>query len=314
MLSEDTARQIALFLSDPLARLPSFPRMGASEYPFPVAVKTGTSSRFRDAWAVAWSTKYLVGAWVGNPDFRPMNRLSGYRSAAELVQRMLLLLHPDQTDGLSDLSLPAPRGVDSVRLCALTGARATAACDRVFMESFKPGSEPQEDCTAHRRRLVDRRNGLLATQCTPPIERELRTFVELPSRYAEWLTSTALPREPGRPSELGIGKSGVARPTTTSDVAAFAPARTVHLRIVSPEAGSTLLRDPETPSGLATLALQAVIDPPTAQVVWYVDGKPFEVTDRPYAARWPITPGDHVFQVRLPYSSLMSSPVRVRVE
>ena len=57
VLSEDTARQVTLFLADPLARLPTFPRMGATEYPFPVAVKTGTSSSFRDAWAVAWSPR-----------------------------------------------------------------------------------------------------------------------------------------------------------------------------------------------------------------------------------------------------------------
>src|SRR5262249_31113482 len=37
------ARQITGFLSDPLARLPTFPRMGNNEYPFPVALKTGTS-------------------------------------------------------------------------------------------------------------------------------------------------------------------------------------------------------------------------------------------------------------------------------
>ena len=43
IFSEDTARQISMFLSDPMARLPSFPRMGWNEYPFPVAVKTGTS-------------------------------------------------------------------------------------------------------------------------------------------------------------------------------------------------------------------------------------------------------------------------------
>src|SRR5205823_3658591 len=49
LLSEDTARLVTLFLSDPMARLPTFPRMGPSEYPFPVAVKTGTSSRYRDA-------------------------------------------------------------------------------------------------------------------------------------------------------------------------------------------------------------------------------------------------------------------------
>jgi penicillin-binding protein 1C len=63
--------------------------MGSIEYPFPVAVKTGTSSRFRDAWAVACSSRYLVGAWVGDPDFRPMRRLTGSSSAAELVKRVL---------------------------------------------------------------------------------------------------------------------------------------------------------------------------------------------------------------------------------
>ena len=44
IFSEETARQISLFLSDPQARLPSFPRMGNHEYRFPVAVKTGISN------------------------------------------------------------------------------------------------------------------------------------------------------------------------------------------------------------------------------------------------------------------------------
>ena len=311
MLSEDTARQVTRFLADPLARLPSFPRMGTSEFAFPVAIKTGTSSGFRDAWAVAWSPRYLVAAWVGNAEYRSMNRLSGYRSAAELVQHVLVRLHPKELDGLSDLAFPPPRGAVPVRICALTGQRATTACDRVLLESFTPGTEPASECTAHRQRVVDRRNGLLATGKTPAAEREVRTFVELPPRYAEWLASTALPREPQRPSELdGIAASDRGRASFDE----HGRARTAELRITSPENGTTLLRDPETPVGLETLALRAVIDPPSAQVVWYVDGRPFEVADRPYATRWPIAPGDHVFQVKLPYSTLASSPVRVRVQ
>jgi penicillin-binding protein 1C len=308
VLSEDSTRQVARFLSDPLARLPSFPRMGTSEFPFPVAIKTGTSSGFRDAWAAAWTPRYVVAAWVGNAEFRPMNRLSGYRSAAELVQQVLLKLHAPERDGLSDVGFPAPRGAEEVRVCALTGQRATAACDRVFLEAFAPGTAPTESCTAHRQRVVDRRNGLLATRATPVAEREVRTFVDLPPRYAEWLATTVLPREPRRVSDLDApapAESLAARPGGERPVA---------LRITSPENGTTLLRDPETPNGLETLALRAVIDPPAAQVVWYVDGRPFEVADRPYAARWPIAPGDHVFQVRLPYTTLASSPVRVRVE
>ena len=50
VLSAQTAREITAFLADPMARLPSFARMGSTEYPFPVAVKTGTSQGYRDAW------------------------------------------------------------------------------------------------------------------------------------------------------------------------------------------------------------------------------------------------------------------------
>src|SRR5207244_2611201 len=99
----------------------AFPRMGPSEYPFPVAVKTGTSSKYRDALTVAYSTRYVVGVWLGRPDYRPMSRLTAFSSAAGLAQRILGHLHQDQQDGLEDLQFPPPRGYRAVRICALTG-------------------------------------------------------------------------------------------------------------------------------------------------------------------------------------------------
>jgi penicillin-binding protein 1C len=54
VLSPGTARLVTSFLSDLLARLPSFPRYGTTEHPFPVALKTGTSQGYRDAWIVAY--------------------------------------------------------------------------------------------------------------------------------------------------------------------------------------------------------------------------------------------------------------------
>ena len=68
VFSVTAAREVGLFLSDPMARLPSFARYGSTEYPFAVAVKTGTSQGYRDAWTVAWSRDFLVGAWVGRSD------------------------------------------------------------------------------------------------------------------------------------------------------------------------------------------------------------------------------------------------------
>jgi len=311
IFSEETARLITLFLSDPQARLPTFPRMGTAEYRFPVALKTGTSTNFHDAWAVAWSSRYLVGVWVGHPDFRPMNHLSGYLSAAELVQKVLLVLHRDQADGLDDLSFPPPRGWQPERICALTGHRATDACDQVFLEWFRPGEEPVDDCTVHQRRAIDRRTGLLATEDTPRAEVEGRTFTELPPRYAAWQAAASLPRPPEAVSAFQPGMmlpgAGVAR-------AVLDPARPARLRITSPENNVRLLRDPETPPALSTLALNVVVDPPVRQVVWYVDGRPYETVDYPYTTRWKLTPGEHTFQVRLPFTKGASGAVRVIVQ
>ena len=298
LLSEDTARQITLFLADPMARLPSFARMGATEYPFAVAVKTGTSSRFRDAWTVAYSSRYVVGAWVGDPDFRPMNRLSGYRAAAELVQRILLYLHRDQTVGLADQAFPAPRGFRSFRLCALSGRLAGEACDRAMLEWFRPGAEPVDVCPAHRRVAVDTRDGHRASSRTPRHFVDLRTVVDLPPRYAAWAATAGLAPTRGRPEpSRAVLRSAAPR-----------------LWIASPEDGLRVLRDPETPAGQATLALRAVVDPPVPQVVWYVDGQPFQVVDHPYTARWPLRPGEHWIEARLPAVEARSGRIRISVE
>lgn len=315
VLSEDTVRHVTLFLSDPMARLPTFPRMGFLEYPFPVAVKTGTSSNYHDAWTVAYSRRFLVGAWVGHPDFRPMARLSGYRSASRLVRDVMLHLHRDQGDGLEDVGFPPPRGHVAVKLCALTGRRATAATDRIVLEYFAAGQEPTEPSRAHVRLAVDVRDGLLATPSTPREHVEVRTFVDLEARYAAWQVSHGLPRPPRIASLLGAdgpvatvwAATRGGRPRFTVDL--VEPG----LSVTAPEPGLKILRDPETPVGRSTLALSATVDPPTDQVVWYVDGVPFRVVDYPYTARWPLAPGEHSFQVRLPFRDAASSVVRVTV-
>ena len=151
LIPEDVARQITLFLSDPLARLPTFGRMGPLEYPFPVAVKTGTSQGFRDAWAVAYSSDYIVGAWIGHPDHERMKRVSGL-DAAQIVKEIMLSLHPKQRRGVDETPFPPPRfssnsGVPAdyqlVKLCPLSGEPATEVCAETVLEYLAPGTEPR---------------------------------------------------------------------------------------------------------------------------------------------------------------------------
>ena len=256
ILSEDNARRVTQFLADPLARLPSFPRMGASELPFAAAVKTGTSVGYRDAWTVAWTPKYLVAVWVGHPDWRPMRELGGYRSAAEIAQDVLLLLHEDQTNGMTDLAFPPPRGSHPVRLCAHTGRIAGTTCEQLVTEWFLDGEGPTRTCDSHLRVGIDRRNGLLATGRTPPEHLETRTFLELGSRYAAWAATAGIPSAPEETSPLDART-----PSETWTATAGGPLRTaekpVTLRISSPSNGVVILRDPEMPSAMSTLPLEA---------------------------------------------------------
>lgn len=79
VLSPNVARTISDILSDDSARAPIF---GAgSQLVVPgkeVAVKTGTTNDYKDAWIVGYTPSIVVGAWVGNNDNTPMDsRIAG---------------------------------------------------------------------------------------------------------------------------------------------------------------------------------------------------------------------------------------------
>ncbi len=271
VFTEETARWTALALSDPMARLPTFPRMGNGELPFPAAFKTGTSPEHRDAWTVAFTRRYLVVVWVGHPDWRPMDGLSGYRAASLLARRILLRLHPDDAQGLADTGFPPPEGWSPERVCPLTGDRAGPGCGVVVTEWFPPGRAPDAPCAAH-------------------VREGDRVVVDLPPRYAAWQAERGWPA-PAR--------------------AALADDAPVRLSVVSPVDGAEVTRDPEAPPGMSSLRLSVSVHPPVDQVVWYVDGAPYAVVGPPYEARWALAPGEHVFEAGLPWRPEKSGAVRV---
>jgi penicillin-binding protein 1C len=139
VISVDAARLVGRFLSDPLARLPSFPRYGSSEFPFAVALKTGTSQGYRDAWTLEWSRDEVVGVWLGRADAGPMAGLSGARAAAGLAQSIMLHLHGLGRADLVAGDFPAPPGREQAELCTGTGALADHACDQRLAEWVRPG-------------------------------------------------------------------------------------------------------------------------------------------------------------------------------
>lgn len=121
-------------LSDRYARAGAFGVASVLDLPFAAAVKTGTSSDFRDTWTVGFSRDYTVATWVGNFDGSAMRTVSGVTGAAPLWQRIMLHLHEDQEPGGFD----PPQGLVPRPICAISGARPTPACPIVVMEYLFP--------------------------------------------------------------------------------------------------------------------------------------------------------------------------------
>ena len=75
VLSEQTARTISNILSDNAARTPAY---GANSTLYvasrDVAVKTGTSNDYKDAWILGYTPNIVIGAWVGNNDNSQMEK------------------------------------------------------------------------------------------------------------------------------------------------------------------------------------------------------------------------------------------------
>jgi hypothetical protein len=84
VLAPETAYLITDILADNAAREPAFGANSPLVIRRPAAVKTGTTSDWRDNWTVGY-TRYLVaGVWAGNSDGRPMRNASGVTGAAPI--------------------------------------------------------------------------------------------------------------------------------------------------------------------------------------------------------------------------------------
>ncbi|MEA5574996.1 penicillin-binding protein 1C [Anabaena sp. UHCC 0451] len=121
-------------LSDHYARATAFGVESVLNLPFPTAVKTGTSSNYRDTWTVGFSTDYTVATWVGNFNGEPMRQVSGVTGAAPLWNRIMLHLHENQPP----VDFSPPNGLVQLPICANTGLKPTPDCSSVVQEYFSP--------------------------------------------------------------------------------------------------------------------------------------------------------------------------------
>src|SRR5690606_19235932 len=96
VFSPEAASIVADILSDADARALEFGRDSVLAFPTQTAVKTGTSSDFRDAWAVGFNHRYVAGVWIGDLDQRPTDGVSGSTGPALALRAVFAELARDR--------------------------------------------------------------------------------------------------------------------------------------------------------------------------------------------------------------------------
>jgi penicillin-binding protein 1C len=145
LASKEACAIIADILCDNRARSAGFGTSSPLNLPERTAVKTGTSSAFRDGWCVGFNQDHTVAVWAGKLDGRSMNEVLAVRSAAPLWAAVMRALYAAG-------DRPWPHLEESVTLHAVEIAAETGLLPRpkepIVREWFLPGTEPAEHASS----------------------------------------------------------------------------------------------------------------------------------------------------------------------
>jgi 1A family penicillin-binding protein len=91
VLSTQVCRQINDVLSDNEARAPMFGYNSSLYFgeDHQVAVKTGTTQNYQDAWTIGYNSSIVIGVWSGNNDNSAMSKRSGITLAGKIFHNVM---------------------------------------------------------------------------------------------------------------------------------------------------------------------------------------------------------------------------------
>jgi penicillin-binding protein 1C len=139
--SDEAASLIANILSDPFARRREFGAGSVLNLPVQTAVKTGTSTDYRDAWVLGFNSRYTVGVWLGNLDQTPMDGITG-STGPVLVLRGIFAALAQEDNAPHSLYL-SPKLVQQ-EICTNYDPHTKSTCFP-RTEYFVAGTEPKDE-------------------------------------------------------------------------------------------------------------------------------------------------------------------------
>lgn len=297
VLDPRVAYLIADILSDDTARIPAFGEGSVLKLPRPAAVKTGTTTDWRDNWTVGFTPGLAVGVWVGNADNTPMHNVSGISGAAPIW-------HDFMEEALRSTAVEnfqRPRGIVEMEICPLSGLLPSTSCPHRRRERFVAGTEPTTECNLHRTIAIDITTGLLATDCCPTEAIVERTFVYYPPAAMDWAREEGLRLPPGSRCQIHEHGEAIAGPPLARAGSAppYTGQGTQGIALTYPDPNLVFRLSPELPAADQRIEIAAhpTAEEPLREIRFLVDDELLaSMSTAPYRTMWQLSPGQHTIQ------------------
>jgi len=299
VLDPRVAYLIADILSDDTARIPAFGERNVLRLSRLAAVKTGTTTDWRDNWTIGFTPGLVAGVWVGNADNAPMRNISGISGAAPIWHDFM----EEALQGTPVESFQRPRGIVEVEICPLSGLLPSPSCPHRRRERFIAGTEPTAECDLHRTVPIDVTTGLLATKHCPAESIIERTYTYYPPEAMDWAREEGLTLPPEtychihQPGEAIAGPRQVLVRSASPEAGASAHS----IKLTDPDPNLVLRLSPELP--ISDQRIEIAAHPstrePVQEICFLVDDEPLvSVSQAPYRIMWQLSPGPHTIQAK----------------
>ncbi|MHB1293609.1 MAG: penicillin-binding protein 1C [Anaerolineae bacterium] len=282
VLDARVAYLVTNVLADEDARQPAFGSRSALYTSFGGAVKTGTTTGWRDNWTVGYTAAWVVGVWVGNADNEAMVQVSGISGAAPIWNAIMSVAQRGAPAGFQ-----RPEGIAEAKVCALSGRLAGPACSHVKQELFLAENVPTQHCTLHALVAVDAATGGPAGEDCPPERRVERAVTIWPADTLSWAEEAGLLA----PESMRSVAQAAARPGQAATAG-----ETGDLWIANPAANSRYAIAPDLPLSAQRIEIEAVASADlglSELALWVDDALVHTWTTAPYRHFWTLEPGRH---------------------
>lgn len=254
------------------------PDAGAS-VPQAVSWKTGTSSGYRDAWAVGAFGPYVLAVWIGNFDNKGNPAFVGKTIAAPLFFELIGAINREKGPLPVLTQYPQNLHLKKIEVCKASGMLPTRYCHDTEKTWFIPGKSPIKTDTIYREVAIDKTTGLRTCHMNANTRFEIYEF---------WPTDL-----------LAILKQAGIKPRTPPQYAADC-VLTGHAglspRMTSPQTDLSYVAR-ANPALTTSIPFTAVADADVATLYWFVNETYLGKTSPDEPLFWKARPGSYVVRV-----------------